>query len=211
MKHQCRNLPVQKRTRTTPFFSAGFTVVETLMAVAVLLLAITAPMTLAERSLASADAARREVTAFYLAQEGMEFIRNYKDSNALQTGGRSWLNGLAECAGTPGGTNKANEQRGCGIDTTENAARNIETCSDVRNNDCAIYQNTNRGDIDLYGLFGMDRSSSDWVVTDYTRRIFVDEITRNKEARITAIVTWNEGVGARNVRVDSTIFNWYWK
>jgi len=187
--------------------ASGFTVVETLVAIAVLLLAITAPLTLAERSLASAEAARREVSAFYLAQEAMEFVRNFKDGNAIQTGGGSnWLQGLSDCFGEP---EEDNENEGFGIDITENGGHQIEECSEADNDDCRLYQNIDEGDEELYGLFGMRRSSNDWAITDFTRRVFIDEIDDGKEARVTAIVSWSEGIGPKSVRVDSNIFNWY--
>src|SRR3989344_9495163 len=188
--------------------ASGFTVVETLVAIAVLLLAITAPLTLAERSLASAEAARREVSAFYLAQEAMEFVRNFKDGNAIQTGGGSnWLQGLSDCFDEP--EEGDNENAGCGIDITESGERQIEECSEAENDDCRLYQNIDEGDEELYGLFGMRRSSNDWRITDYTRRVFIGEIDDGKEARVTAIVSWSEGIDPKSVRVDSKIFNWY--
>lgn len=189
--------------------TTGFTVVETLVAIAVLLLAISAPLTLAERSLASAEAARREVSAFYLAQEAMEFVRNHKDSNAIDSGGRDWLKDLDECFDTPGEDEESNKENGCGIDLTESGSRQINECSEARNDDCTLYQNIDESDEDLYGVFGMERSSNDWQATDYTRRVFVDEISQDKEARVTAIVSWSEGIGPKSVRVTSTIFNWY--
>jgi len=191
---------------------AAFTVIETLVAIAVLLLAITTPLTLAERSLASAEATRRQISAIYLAQEAMEFIRNFKDGNAIQTGGGpNWLQGLSDCFGEPKEGSNANE--GCGIDIIESSTRQIAECSEAENDDCRLYQNIDEGDEELYGLFGMQRSSNDWKITDFTRRVFVDKIESGQEtqmsARVTAIVSWSGGIGPKSVRVDSTIFNWY--
>src|SRR3954462_3848275 len=62
----------------------GFTLLETMVAVSLLAVAIVAPMSLTAQSLASAYYARDEVTAFYLAQEGLEVVRNIRDNNILQ-------------------------------------------------------------------------------------------------------------------------------
>src|SRR5258708_2821268 len=61
----------------------GFTLLETMVAVTLLAVAIVAPMQLTAQSLASAYYARDEVTAFYLAQEGIEAVRNVRDNNIL--------------------------------------------------------------------------------------------------------------------------------
>src|SRR4051812_26467647 len=63
--------------------SAGFTLLETMVAVTLLSVAIVAPMSLTAQSLGSAYYARDEVTAFYLAQEGLEVVRNVRDNNIL--------------------------------------------------------------------------------------------------------------------------------
>lgn len=61
----------------------GFTLMETLIAIAVLSLAITGPMVIAQKGIGSAIYARDEVTAFYLAQEAVEYIRNIRDTNRI--------------------------------------------------------------------------------------------------------------------------------
>src|SRR3990167_8477618 len=79
-------------------YEGGFTIIETLVAIAILALAVTGPMALAERGLVAARAAGQEVVAFYLAQEAFEFIKNVRDGNVLTDGGgESWLNGLNRC------------------------------------------------------------------------------------------------------------------
>src|SRR3989344_8900563 len=91
--------------------SSGFTMVETLVAVAVLMLAITAPLTMAEKSLATAEAARQDITAFYLAQEAFEFVKNVRDTNVISEVLGGWLAGLEECR----------LSNGCGIDPTNSS------------------------------------------------------------------------------------------
>src|SRR3990167_4310326 len=69
--------------------SAGFTLVETLVAVMLLSVAVVAPMSLAARSLGSAYYARDQITAFYLAQEAIEALRSIRDSQILIIAGSS--------------------------------------------------------------------------------------------------------------------------
>ncbi len=64
--------------------AAGFTLIETLVAISFLTVAIVAPMTLVSQSLSSAFYARDQVTAYNLAQEGIEALRAIRDGNILE-------------------------------------------------------------------------------------------------------------------------------
>lgn len=78
----------------------AFTLLETLVAVSVLLMALLGPFSVAQQALRSAYYARDQVTAYYLAQEGVEFVRALRDENYLT--GAGWLDGIgAVCTGTP--------------------------------------------------------------------------------------------------------------
>jgi len=68
---------------TTYNLSRGFTLIETLVAISLVSVAIVAPMSLVSRSLASAFYARDQVTAYHLAQEGIEAVRAIRDGNIL--------------------------------------------------------------------------------------------------------------------------------
>jgi len=67
----------------------GFTLLETLAAVSVLTFAIVGPLTLAYYSIRSSSVSQNQLTAFYLAQEAIEYIKNLRDNNAL-TGKANW-------------------------------------------------------------------------------------------------------------------------
>jgi len=82
----------------------GFTVVEALVALGVLVLAISGGFAAVSLSLNRASLSKEQVTAFYLAQEAMELVRYQRDSNNLA--GSDWLSGLAENASDPCGAQK---------------------------------------------------------------------------------------------------------
>jgi prepilin-type N-terminal cleavage/methylation domain-containing protein len=63
---------------------AGFTLVETLIAISILIISISGPLVIISQALKSSYYARDEITAFYLAQEAVEFIRNQRDINGLR-------------------------------------------------------------------------------------------------------------------------------
>ncbi len=87
--------------------SKGFTIVETLVAIAILMIAIAGPLTIAQKGLMASVYARDQSVATFLAQDAMEFVKNYRDNNIKQ--GRGWLAGLVSC--TPASY--------CNVDTTD--------------------------------------------------------------------------------------------
>lgn len=85
----------------------GFTLIETLIAITILTLAIAGPMVTASRAIVAAQVARDQLTASYLAQEGIEYVRAMRDNEylaAYQAGGSgvsttAWNNFLAVSIG----------------------------------------------------------------------------------------------------------------
>ncbi len=59
---------------------------ETLIAVLVLTLAITGPLAISQKGLRTALIAKDQISAFYLAQDAIEFIRYARDTNCLAAG-----------------------------------------------------------------------------------------------------------------------------
>lgn len=58
--------------------------IEVLVAISVLLIAIVGPMTIASKGLQSAQLAREENTATFLAQEGIEIVLNKRNAQVLE-------------------------------------------------------------------------------------------------------------------------------
>lgn len=81
-------------------FRAGFTIIETLVAISILLVMLTGPMEIASKGLFSAIYAKDEITAYFLAQEGIELVKNIRDTNYLKdvgTNNTEWLEDLVNC------------------------------------------------------------------------------------------------------------------
>lgn len=174
------------RTRAT---NRGFSFVETLIGIAILLTGISMPLILVYRSLEATSVARDQIVASYLAEEGVEYIRYIRDSNVL--GGNSWLfRILPICnnSGTP-----------CEIRDITNRYSNPQlkncggaTCNPVKYNTAT-------------GLFGNAGSET----TVFTRAILVVETVPNREAKVQVTVSWQPKNGPlRTTTLEERIFNW---
>lgn len=60
----------------------GFTLVETFVAIIVLTIAVLGPMTLLSRALQDARYIKDQVTATFLAEEGIELVMDYRNNNS---------------------------------------------------------------------------------------------------------------------------------
>jgi len=63
----------------------GFTLIETLVAVSILMISIAGPLTIAQRSLKASIYAKDQVTASFLAQDMIEQIKRDKGTNGFDT------------------------------------------------------------------------------------------------------------------------------
>ncbi len=61
----------------------GFSLIETLVATAIIVMAATGPLALAARSLGQANYIKDQIVATFLAQEGLEIMRNVRDVNGI--------------------------------------------------------------------------------------------------------------------------------
>ena len=159
----------------------GFTLIETLVAITIILTAIAGPLTIASQGLRAARISRDRIVAIYLAQEAIEYIRTVRDSNVLRDE-TNWLEGLDACMG-----------QNCTIDVP---AGNVAICD---GGDCdALHYDDNIG---LYGYTSGDDSI-------YTRSIRINELVSGREAALNVRVTWRDGLANRDVTVNENIFNW---
>ena len=61
----------------------GFTLVETLVAIAILSAAIAGPLVLSIKNIGTANTSQDQLVAFYLGQEVIEYVRNVRDTNLI--------------------------------------------------------------------------------------------------------------------------------
>jgi len=178
---------------------AGFTLIETLVAISLLSVAIVAPMALTSQSLASAYYARDQITAFNLAQDGLEAVRAHRDGQILQIA-KSLTVGTNLFGSIP-------VNQDFTVDTRlTNPAASMQTCSGT----CSPLQT----DGDLYGY---DPDTSVWIPTNFTRVMHACYVqssgacnaTVSDEIRLTSTVIWTTGF--RQVRtfvIHENLYRW---
>ena len=170
---------------------SGFTLIETLVAITLLTVAITEPISLTTQSLESAYYARDQITAFYLAQEAIEAIRSVRDSQILQITQSADASGLNIFGPIP-----LNNQPFT-IDALQpNSAQAITTC----NGTCPPLQT----DGTLYGY------KSGWTATNFTRTVKAAFVGSGQdEVRVTVTVTWRTGAfQTRSFSISENLYRW---
>ncbi len=88
--------------------TTGFTLIETMVAVSILALAVSGPLLTANRAIVAAEISRDQLTASYLAQEGIEYVRAMRDDEYLKlyvggdtsTAWTNFLNVISPCRAT---------------------------------------------------------------------------------------------------------------
>ncbi len=172
---------MKKKKNTT-----GFTLVETLVAIAILVTAVIGASTAAQKGLSLSILSKDEVTAFYLAQEAVEQIRNMRDENGLN--GRDWLYGISDSSSDPCYFGKV-----CRVDALENS---ITTCS---GDNCPFLRQNQET-----GFFGYDSS---WDETPFKREVTLTSVD-SKEISMLVTVSWHKGIIDREFKVKENILDW---
>jgi len=169
----------KNKKKSNKDYKHGFTLVETLIAVTILITSLVGPLVVAQKGLISANFARDQVAASYLAGEAVEYIRNKRDENALA--GLSWLNGLYSCIDGK-----------CAIDVINDA---ISACSE----NCPNLQVDPEN-----GFYGYGNG---WVNSIFKREVKISNIN-DSEVAIAVTVLWKSGILAREFILRENIFDW---
>ena len=183
---------------TTPNTSSGFTLIETFVAITILVIAVVAPMSLVAKSLSVSYYVRDEMTASYLAQEAIETVRNIRDSTVVDnlknngtTDPFAFIDSYAKNA-TPF-TVDAHL-----TDSSTAIAACSGTCQPVDTNG-VFYGYPSPGD------------STGWTPTRFTRTVtasYVDAPT-DADLHLTVTVSWKTGgFYSRSITLNEDLYKW---
>ena len=187
-----------------PFFSAGFTLIEAVVAIAILMFTIIGPITLAQRSLSASYYAKDQVIAYYLAEESVEYLRNLRDGNRLK--GNPWLQGANPCFSSGGSSY-------CGIDPSNFMGSVIVACSSVNSNCRLTYHPGNS--VYGYAYDGSGTILSGWQSSLFSRRVSIMRpdgalpTGAENEVVINVEVSWQtESLSPQTFKLTENIFDW---
>lgn len=110
----------------------GFTVIETLVAIAVLTIALVGPFYAVQQAMTQSFVARDKLIAASLAQEAIEYIRSVRDNN-YHNNRSSWMTGLSglACYG-------ASPTQYCAVDPTRGDVNIVPQAISVHSNISAV-------------------------------------------------------------------------
>ncbi len=163
------------------------------------MIAIVGPLTIANRGLIAAVTAREQITANYLAQDAMEYIKNIRDGSLIEgdidEGALYWTadfneNGV-ECSET---TNKR-----CTVDTITGAQTECSsstTCGQLYFDSEQRFTHVNTGNPTLYKRF-------------YTVVMKETATGIQDEARVQVTVVWKSGKITNTTSIKSNLYNVY--
>lgn len=184
----------------------GFTLIETMVAISILITAITGPMVLAASSIRATRDARNELIATHLAEEGVEVLHNIRDNNVTNYPVGSWMRDiLPNCSGN-----------GCVVDVTAQdpvyvwSAAAVIPCTAGCTNESQVFYNPNTG---LYRQFSSPLGVP-WVKTPFRRIISVvgvdDPTNPQQQVRILGTVTYlGFGGVLKTLTIDDDLYNWF--
>lgn len=172
----------------------GFTLVETLVAITILMIAIVIPFNGVHQAITVSYVSRDQLIASALAQEAVEYAYFIRGSNYLyylQTGGtypgaNGWLSNLQECL-------VSLHAYGCAVDAAQGTTA---ACS---SSGCAVL---NLSQANIY-----TQSTSGNTPTRFTRTMKIEEVNTH-EARVTVTVSWRTLNRDYTTTTTENIYNW---
>lgn len=182
-------------------FQRGFTLVEALVAVSIFSISVVVLMVILGKGISDTGYAKRKMTAEYLAQEGIEYIRNIRDTYVLYsaTASDGWIafnnKLLGASCDTPAHPN------GCYFGDLSDFSNSSQTTA-LAMTPCGatcpalLYDSTN-------GKYNYTTGAS----SGFIRKITTSHLNAD-ETKIYSTVYWTQGSGSYNITFSENLSNW---
>ncbi len=142
-------------------------------------MALSGILSLSSMGVRSAVRISNQVTAFFLASEAVEYIRNVRDSNVLA--GNSWLDGLADCQAV----------NGCYVDAVNAAITPCAAaCPEIK------FDSSNN-------LFNYSSGNE----TIFSRQVLITEVEPSREIKLDVNISWPQGNGTQSFTLEEHLLN----
>lgn len=196
--------------------STGFTLVETLVAISILLMAVVAPLVLISGNIAVISGAKDKITALYLAEDAVDFVKYRLETNLNaqnQNGGPTpdWL-----WNSTTLGDIDCNYTTRCIVDSFNDT---ITTCTPDTNENCPVFLQIDP----TSGVYGYQ---SGWTDTKFIRTIKLssdsntvpappDTSANHEGTSINVTVSWIDRGTPKQLKLSGYAYYWngylpYW-
>lgn len=182
----------------------GFTLVESLVAIMIILTAITGAFAVAQSGLQASHTAKERVIAYFLAQETIEMVKNARDHNNLERyrnqstiegdpQSPAWLYGMTNSGAPCAGSASCDWSMDL-VDPDEHDVY-LGTFVSCPSGGCELLRDSDG----LYSYADGGTPSGFW------RELKITELISGVEAEVSVTVSW--GVG-KSVVIKENIYNW---
>lgn len=190
----------------------GFSLMEVLIAISLLLLVLIGPMQLLSQTGNSTKYATEQVSAYFLAQEAIELVHKYRDDLLLEyfrsefLGSGNSINPMEMMSVDP--IASCYSGTGCGVYLTDIHEVNFVTCGSSAGAEACLLRESSSS------LIKYTHSTTDTIPTPFIRRVEIERVPesgRVTELKVTAIVEWRTGslLGGQRVQLVTYLQNIY--
>lgn len=193
------------RKNAQRFSARGYSLVEVLIAITVLLIALVGPLTIAYTGLKRANFSGEQTAAIFLAQEGVEAIVKLREDSALSAGSFSDFSALWSGISSMAGLCPMGSSNYCGVTVSDNGNISFSQVYQCGGDNCRIrYAESARVPF-------KQGSSATGADTIYTRRLQfrLDDID-HAYVEVRSEVSWSGGT-SQSVVLDTYVYNTYYE
>lgn len=190
----------------------GFTLVETMVAIAVLAVALVGPFVAIRTSLTASYIARDQLIASALAQEGMEYVRSIRDNNYLNN--RSWLDGLALYSNCVSATLGSAPSGYCTVDPSRGDIHTDSPNHSAMQHYSGALTNVPFLKLSETGLYNQQATSATNPDSRFRRGVQITPLRNDPETgqaievRVQVVVSWNAYGQTHTVIVTDNLHDW---
>ena len=199
----------------------AFTLIEALVAISILMIAIASPMTLAQKGLSTATLSKDQMIASFLAQDGIEAVKNIRDQIAVRgSATNDWLDLLSNCTcSSDADCNFDSSQlvTFCTIDTTASIwnSSTIQRFTGIANapklkKSYYTDPSTNVKNFIKYDYSGTE-GAEDSIFYRYINireTPMIDESGKHNEAVVSVRISWGSPLGVQKIDIQDFIYNY---
>ena len=161
-------------------YPQGFTIIEVIIAITVMTVGILGTYLLVSHFYQHTSLSEQRLTAAYLASEGIEIVKNIRDSNWLQ--GEAWNNGIL-------------------VGSWEADYKDTTGLFDAYDGDPLYLENS--------GFYGYDSTGATLVPFKREIEICTSIPGSDGIIYVSSTVSWSERGKPYSVKIEEKLFNWY--